>query len=61
MDPSRRGYAWIYYALHTLQFPGLISHPDIRTAAVLSLLALGFVFSITGVILSVVRLRREFT
>jgi hypothetical protein len=61
MDPSRRGYAWIYYALHTLQFPGLISHPDIRTATVLSLLALGFAFSITGVILSVVRLRREFT
>jgi uncharacterized iron-regulated membrane protein len=60
MDASRRGYAWIYYALHTLQFPGLISHPDIRTATVLSLLALGFAFSITGVILSILRLRREF-
>jgi hypothetical protein len=60
MDASRRGYAWIYYALHTLQFPGLISHPDIRTATVLILLALGFAFSITGVILSILRLRREF-
>ena len=61
MDASRRGYAWIYYALHTLQLPGLIDHPQWRSAVVLSLLAVGFAFSITGVILSVVRLRRELT
>ena len=61
MDASRRSYAWIYYALHTLQFPGLIAHPEVRTVVVLTLLALGFVFSVTRVILSVVRLRREFS
>jgi uncharacterized iron-regulated membrane protein len=60
MDSSRRDYAWIYYALHTLQFPGLIDHPEVRTITVLILLALGFVFCVTGVVLSWVRLRREF-
>ncbi len=61
MNTSRRSYAWIYYALHTLQFPGLIEHPGLRTFLVLSLLALGFTASITGVVLSVKRLQREFT
>jgi hypothetical protein len=60
MDSSRRSYAWIYYALHTFQFPGLIEHPAIRTVLVLALLALGFTASATGVVLSVKRLRREF-
>jgi uncharacterized iron-regulated membrane protein len=59
MDPSRRSYAWIYYALHTFQFPGLIEHPEIRTVLVLALLVLGFTASTTGVVLSVKRLRRE--
>ena len=60
MDSSRRSYAWIYYALHTFQFPGLIEHPEIRTVLVLALLALGFTASATGVVLSFKRLRREF-
>jgi hypothetical protein len=60
MDPSRRSYAWIYYALHTFQFPGLIGHPGVRTVLVLALLALGFTASATGVVLSIKRLRREF-
>jgi hypothetical protein len=60
MDTSRRQYAWIYYALHTFQFPGLIEHPEIRSVLVLVLLALGFLSSLTGVVLSVKRLRREF-
>jgi hypothetical protein len=60
MDTSRRQYAWIYYALHTFQFPGLIEHPQIRSILVLALLALGFLSSITGVVLSVKRLQREF-
>jgi hypothetical protein len=60
MDPSRRSYAWIYYALHTFQFPGLIEHPEMRTVLVLALLALGFTASATGVVLSIKRLRREF-
>ena len=27
MDASRAAYAWIYYALHTFNFPGLSSPP----------------------------------
>jgi hypothetical protein len=60
MSASRRDYAWVYYALHTFQFPGLIQHPVIRTTLILLLLALGFLASVTGVVLSVRRLRREF-
>lgn len=60
MDLSRRSYAWIYYGLHTLEFPGLIEHPALRTFLVLFLLALGFLSSATGVVLSVKRLQREF-
>jgi uncharacterized iron-regulated membrane protein len=61
MDLSRRSYAWIYYGLHTLEFPGLIEHPMLRTTLVLSLLALGFASSTTGIVLSVKRLQREFS
>jgi len=60
MDSSRRGYAWVYYALHTFEFPGLIERPVLRTTLVLSLLTLGFLSSATGVVLSVKRLKREF-
>ena len=60
MDLSRRSYAWIYYGLHTFEFPGLIEHPALRTILVLSLLSLGFLSSATGVVLSVKRLKREF-
>lgn len=61
MDSSRRSYAWVYYGLHTLEFPGLIEHSTLRTALVLTLLALGFASSATGVVLSVKRLKRELT
>jgi hypothetical protein len=60
MDFSRRTYAWIYYGLHTLEFPGLIEHPALRTLLVLVLLALGFLSSATGIVLSFKRLKREF-
>jgi uncharacterized iron-regulated membrane protein len=59
MDPSRRTYAWIYYALHTLNFPGLMSRPFTRTAIELLLLAGGFAFGTTGIVLAVRRLRQE--
>jgi hypothetical protein len=60
MDLRRRSYAWVYYGLHTLEFPGLIEHPMIRTTLVLALLTLGFASSTTGIVLSVKRLQREF-
>lgn len=59
MDPGRRTYAWIYYALHTLNFPGLISRPLARTSVELLLLAGGLAFGVTGIVLAVRRLRHE--
>lgn len=60
MDPSRRAYAWVYYVLHTLKFPFLTSHALVRTIVVLSLLAVGLAFSVTLLVLSFQRLKREF-
>ncbi len=60
VGPGRRAYDWVYYALHTLKFPGLLDHPEIRTLVELLLLALGVAFSTTGVILSVKRVKRSF-
>jgi len=59
MDPSRRAYAWIYYALHTLNFPALIDRPLARTVLVLLLLAGGLGFVVTGVVLAVRRVKLE--
>jgi hypothetical protein len=58
MDPGRRVYAWIYYALHTLNFPGLTTHPLLRSTVVMSLLTVGFGFCITGAVIGFKRLRR---
>lgn len=60
MDGSRRTYAWIYYGLHTLNFPGLNAHPALRTAIVVAFVLLGLAFSITGVIVGVRRLQLQF-
>lgn len=60
MDRSRRAYAWTYYALHTLNFPGLNTHPALRTVAIVLVMLLGLAFSITGVIVGVRRLRSQF-
>lgn len=60
LGPGRRAYDWVCFAVHTLDFPGLLDHPDLRTIVELMLLALGAAFSGTGVILSVKRLKRSF-
>jgi hypothetical protein len=58
MDASRRAYAWSYYALHTLKFPGLANHPTFRRIVILVLLTLGFLFSLTGAAVGISRLRK---
>jgi len=58
MDDSRARYAWIYYALHTFNVPGLATRPLLRRIVVLIPLMLGFLFSLTGVVLGVQRLRK---
>jgi uncharacterized iron-regulated membrane protein len=59
MDTSRAAYAWIYYALHTFNFPGLSGRPLLREIVVLIPLLLGFLFSITGVVIGYQRLRKS--
>lgn len=61
MDSSRRAYAWVYYCLHTLNFPGLIARPLVRTMVVMFLLIGGLGFTVTGVVLGVRRLRIKFS
>jgi hypothetical protein len=56
VDRSRKIYDWLYYMLHTFNFPGLSSHPLIRIPIVLSLLTLGFTLSVTSVLVGLRRL-----
>ncbi|HEX2827074.1 MAG TPA: PepSY domain-containing protein [Burkholderiales bacterium] len=58
LDPSRRAYRWLYSALHTLDFPALMQRPTLRTAIVVVLCAVGFVFSMTGVVIGWRRLTK---
>lgn len=59
LDGSRKAYAWVYYALHTFNFPGLTTHPLLRQILVLIPLMFGFAFSITGVTIGYQRLRKS--
>ena len=61
MDPSRQAYAWVYYALHTFQVPGLIGRPALRRAVEFTFLALGLAFSATGLVISIRRLSLTFS
>jgi hypothetical protein len=57
LDASRRAYRWFYSALHTLDFPILMARPLLRDVLIVGLCALGFVFSLTGVVIGWRRLR----
>jgi hypothetical protein len=61
LGPGRRAYDWLFFALHTLNFPGLLDHPLLRTTIEMLLLAVGAAFCATGVVLSVKRLKRSFS
>jgi uncharacterized iron-regulated membrane protein len=60
MNASRKAYAWIYYGLHTFNFPGLAERPLLREILVLVPLLFGFVFSITGIVIGWQHLRKSF-
>jgi uncharacterized iron-regulated membrane protein len=60
MDPSRRAYAWVFYALHSFNFPALLAHPTIRAVLVVVLMLIGLAFSGTGAVIGIQRLRRSF-
>jgi len=61
LDSSRRAYRWFYSALHTLDFPILSARPTLRGALIVILCGLGFVFSVTGVVIGWRRLRLQFS
>jgi uncharacterized iron-regulated membrane protein len=61
MDPSRRSYAWFYYALHTFNYPALIQLSFTRTMIVLTLLAGGMALSVTSIVIAVRRVRLKFS
>ncbi len=50
MDQSRRSYRWLFNGLHSLDFPGLVERRPLWDVLILSLLTLGFLFSLTGVV-----------
>jgi hypothetical protein len=58
MNTSRAAYAWVYYALHTFNVPGLTARPIVRRVLMLIPLIAGFLFSITGVVIGWKRLRQ---
>jgi len=59
VDPSRRAYAWTYFALHTFKFPGLIERPILRRVLEIIPLMVGLAFSLTGLVIAVKRLLRD--
>jgi uncharacterized iron-regulated membrane protein len=61
MDPSRRAYAWVFYALHSFNFPALLAHPTTRAALVVVLMLIGLAFTSTGAVIGIQRLRRSFS
>ncbi len=58
MDTSRRAYRWLYFGLHTLDFPFLHSNA-VWQPLMLILLAGGFAFSVTGLTIGWKRLIRK--
>lgn len=57
VDHNRAAYDWVYYGLHTFNFPYLLEHPLLRDLLVLPLLTLGFAFCVTSISVSFRRLR----
>ncbi len=51
MDRSRRVYRWLFNGLHSLDLPGLTNHRPLWDIIILTLLTLGFVFSVIGVVM----------
>jgi hypothetical protein len=56
LDRSGRAYRWLYGGLHRLDWPFLTARPALRTALILVSCTLGFVFSLTGLVIGFRRL-----
>ncbi|WP_454061193.1 PepSY domain-containing protein [Candidatus Nitrospira salsa] len=51
MDQSRRIYRWLFNGLHSLDVPGLVERRPLWDIVMLFLLTVGFMFSVTGVVI----------
>lgn len=56
MDRSRRQYRWLFNGLHSLDFPGLANRRPVWDILIIFLLGLGFIFSLTSVVIGAKRL-----
>jgi hypothetical protein len=61
LDSSRKAYAWVYFAVHTFNFPVLIDRPILRRTLEMIPLFFGFAFSLTGLVIAIKRLRISVT
>jgi PepSY-associated TM region len=52
LDASRRLYRWLFAGLHTFDFHVLMVRPALRTTLIVALCGLGFVFSLTGIVIA---------
>lgn len=59
MDKSRRLYRWLFNGLHSFDFPGLANNRPLWDVVMLFMLTIGFVFSITGVVVGWKRLLKN--
>ncbi|CAM3231753.1 hypothetical protein ASTA108788_09065 [Asticcacaulis taihuensis] len=57
---AAKAYAWIYYALHTWNWPFLADHPLIHNTLILILLLAGFSFILTSLVIGVKHIRLYF-
>ena len=57
LDLSRRRYRWLYSGLHTFDIPFLTARPALRTGLIVFLCGMGFLFSLTSVVIGWKRLR----
>jgi hypothetical protein len=52
LGASRRAYRWLYAGLHTFDFPGLAARPMLRSALIVGLCGVGFLFSLTAIVIA---------
>ena len=56
MNKSRRMYRWLFNGIHSLDLPGLVTKRPLWDVLMILLMILGFIFSLTGIVLAYKRL-----
>lgn len=58
MDKSRRMYRWLFNGIHSLDLPGLTDKRPLWDVLMVLLMAVGFIFSVTGIVIAYRKLVR---